>query len=169
MMTTVVWVAVMEWREWSRGGGDGVGWHGIGVVVVTVGWWRVEERVGEREYGERVDRVTRINFGVRRKSPPEKFSGGGNWWPAAAWWPAYGNPYRETDSMETLTRLYIKEIVSRHRVPISIISDRDSHFTYRFWQSLQKALGTQLDMSTANHPETDGQSKRTIQTLEDML
>ncbi|GKD70859.1 putative reverse transcriptase domain-containing protein [Tanacetum coccineum] len=78
-------------------------------------------------------------------------------------------PTRETDSMETLTRLYIKEIVSRHRVPISIISDRDSHFTSRFWQSLQSALGTQLDMSMAYHPETDGQSERTIQTLEDML
>ncbi|GJW35464.1 putative reverse transcriptase domain-containing protein [Tanacetum coccineum] len=71
--------------------------------------------------------------------------------------------------METLTRLYVKEIVSWHGVPISIISDRDSHFTSRFWQSLQSALGTQLDMSTAYHPETDGQSERTIQTLEDML
>nr|GEW04015.1 reverse transcriptase domain-containing protein [Tanacetum cinerariifolium] len=78
-------------------------------------------------------------------------------------------PTRETDNMETLTRLYIKEIVSRHGVPISIISDRDSHFTSRFWQSLQSALSTQLDMSTAYHPETDGQSERTIQTLEDML
>ncbi|GJY13775.1 putative reverse transcriptase domain-containing protein [Tanacetum coccineum] len=78
-------------------------------------------------------------------------------------------PIRATDSMETLTRLYIKEIVSRHGVPIFIISDRDSHFTSRFWQSLQNALGTQLDMSTAYHPETDGQSERTIQTLEDML
>ncbi|GJY91688.1 putative reverse transcriptase domain-containing protein [Tanacetum coccineum] len=78
-------------------------------------------------------------------------------------------PTRATDSMETLTRLYIKEIVSRHGVPISIISDRDSHFTSRFWQSMQNALGTQLDMSTAYHPETDGQSERTIQTLEDML
>ncbi|GJV22281.1 putative reverse transcriptase domain-containing protein [Tanacetum coccineum] len=76
-------------------------------------------------------------------------------------------PIRATDSMETLTRLYIKEIVSRHGVPISIISDRDSHFTSRFWQSLQNALGTQLDMSTAYHPETDGQSERTIQTLEE--
>ncbi|GJX47037.1 putative reverse transcriptase domain-containing protein [Tanacetum coccineum] len=71
--------------------------------------------------------------------------------------------------METLKRLYIKEIVSRHGVPISIISDRDSHFTSRFWQSLQNALGTQLYMSTAYDPETDGQSERTIQTLEDML
>ncbi|GJZ81829.1 ribonuclease H-like domain-containing protein [Tanacetum coccineum] len=78
-------------------------------------------------------------------------------------------PTRETDSMETLTRLYIKEIVSWHGVPISIISDRDSHFTSRFWKSLQNALGTQLDMSTTYHPETDGQSERIIQTLEDML
>ncbi|GJU65501.1 putative reverse transcriptase domain-containing protein [Tanacetum coccineum] len=78
-------------------------------------------------------------------------------------------PTRETDSMETLTRLYIKEIVSWHRVPISIISDRDSHFTSRFWQSMQNALGTQLDMSTAYHTKTDGQSERTIQTLKDML
>ncbi|GJZ57543.1 putative reverse transcriptase domain-containing protein [Tanacetum coccineum] len=71
--------------------------------------------------------------------------------------------------METLTRLYIKEIASRHGVPICIILDRDSHFTSIFWQSLQSALGTQLDMSTAYHLETDGQSERTIQTLEDML
>ncbi|GKC22041.1 putative reverse transcriptase domain-containing protein [Tanacetum coccineum] len=69
----------------------------------------------------------------------------------------------------TLTRLYIKEIISRHEVPISIISDHDSHFTSRFWQSMQSALGTQLDMSTAYHPQTEGQSERTIQTLEDML
>nr|GEW94967.1 reverse transcriptase domain-containing protein [Tanacetum cinerariifolium] len=78
-------------------------------------------------------------------------------------------PTRETNSMETLTRLYIKEIVLRHKVPISIISDRDSHFTSRFWQSMQSALGTQLDMSTEYHLENDGQSERTIQTLEDML
>ncbi|GJV84827.1 putative reverse transcriptase domain-containing protein [Tanacetum coccineum] len=78
-------------------------------------------------------------------------------------------PTGATDRMETLTMLYIKEIVSRHGVPISIVSDRDSHFTSRFKQSLQNALGTQLDISTAYHPETDGQSERTIQTLEDML
>ncbi|GJY51805.1 putative reverse transcriptase domain-containing protein [Tanacetum coccineum] len=52
-------------------------------------------------------------------------------------------PTRETDSMETLTRLYINEIVSRHRVPISIISDHDSHFTSRFWQ-FQKRMGETL-------------------------
>ncbi|GJV05578.1 ribonuclease H-like domain-containing protein [Tanacetum coccineum] len=68
-------------------------------------------------------------------------------------------PTQETDIMETLTRLYIKEIVSRHGVPISIISDCDSHFTSRFWKSLQIDLGTQLDMSMAYHPETDGQSE----------
>ncbi|GJV72886.1 putative reverse transcriptase domain-containing protein [Tanacetum coccineum] len=78
-------------------------------------------------------------------------------------------PTRETDSMETLTMLYIKEIVSRNGIPISIISDHDSHFTSRFWQSLQSALGTQLDMRMAYHPETDRQSERTIQILEDML
>ncbi|GKB03768.1 putative reverse transcriptase domain-containing protein [Tanacetum coccineum] len=70
--------------------------------------------------------------------------------------------------MEKL-RQYLKEVVSRHGVPISIISDRDGRFTSQFWQSLQEALGTQLDMSTTYHPETDGQSERIIQTLEDML
>ncbi|GKB20068.1 putative reverse transcriptase domain-containing protein [Tanacetum coccineum] len=60
-------------------------------------------------------------------------------------------------------------IVTRHGVPILIISNRDSRFTSRFWQSMQEALGTHLDMSTAYHLKTDGQSERTIQTLEDML
>ncbi|GJV34267.1 putative reverse transcriptase domain-containing protein [Tanacetum coccineum] len=78
-------------------------------------------------------------------------------------------PIKETDQMEKLAKLYLKEIVSRHGVLVSIISDRDSHFTLIFWQSLQKALGIQLDMSTTYHPQTDGQSERTIQTLEDML
>nr|GEX15565.1 putative reverse transcriptase domain-containing protein [Tanacetum cinerariifolium] len=78
-------------------------------------------------------------------------------------------PVKTTDSMEKLTQLYLKEIVFWHGVPISIISDRDSKFTSRFWRSLQKALGTRLDMSTAYHPEMDGKSEITIQTLEDML
>ncbi|GKA94705.1 putative reverse transcriptase domain-containing protein [Tanacetum coccineum] len=63
--------------------------------------------------------------------------------------------------MEKLTRLYLKEIVCRHGVPVSIISDRDSHFTSNFWRSLQKALETNLDMITAYRPQTDGQSERT--------
>ncbi|GKF05076.1 putative reverse transcriptase domain-containing protein [Tanacetum coccineum] len=71
--------------------------------------------------------------------------------------------------MDRLARLYLNEIVARHGVSISIISDRDSSFTSRFWQIMPEALGTQLDMSTAYHPQTDGQSERTIQTLEDML
>ncbi|GJU10422.1 putative reverse transcriptase domain-containing protein [Tanacetum coccineum] len=71
--------------------------------------------------------------------------------------------------MDRLARIYLNEIVARDGVPISIISDRYSSFTSRFWQSMQDALGTHLDMSTAYHPQTDGQSERTIQTLEDML
>ncbi|GJU45700.1 putative reverse transcriptase domain-containing protein [Tanacetum coccineum] len=66
---------------------------------------------------------------------------------------------REDYKMDRLARLYLNEIIVRHGVPI----------TSRFWQSMQEALGTRLDMSTAYHPQTDGQSERTIQTLEDML
>ncbi|GJW41703.1 putative reverse transcriptase domain-containing protein [Tanacetum coccineum] len=76
---------------------------------------------------------------------------------------------REDYKMDRLARLYLNEIVARHGVPISIISNRDSRFTSRFWQSMQEALETCLDMSTAYHPQTDVQSERTIQTLEDML
>ncbi|GJW66069.1 putative reverse transcriptase domain-containing protein [Tanacetum coccineum] len=78
-------------------------------------------------------------------------------------------PMRKDYKMERLAILYLNDIVARHGVPISIISDHDSHFTSRFWQSMQEALGTRLDMSTAYHPQIDGQSERTIQTLEDML
>nr|GEV10596.1 putative reverse transcriptase domain-containing protein [Tanacetum cinerariifolium] len=78
-------------------------------------------------------------------------------------------PMREDDTLEKLTRQYLKEVVSGHGVPVSIILDRDGRFTSHFWKSLNKALGTRLDMSTAYHPETDGQSERTIQTLEDMF
>ncbi|GKC65103.1 putative reverse transcriptase domain-containing protein [Tanacetum coccineum] len=78
-------------------------------------------------------------------------------------------PMREDYKMDRLARLYLNEIVARHGVPILIISDHDSRFTSRFWQSMQEALGTRLDMSTTYHPQTDGQSERTIQTLEDML
>ncbi|GKA89099.1 putative reverse transcriptase domain-containing protein [Tanacetum coccineum] len=70
---------------------------------------------------------------------------------------------------EKLARIYINEIVARHGVPVSIILDRDGRFASHLWQALQEALGTKLHMSTAYHPETDGQSERTIQTLEDML
>nr|GEW71385.1 putative reverse transcriptase domain-containing protein [Tanacetum cinerariifolium] len=78
-------------------------------------------------------------------------------------------PIRENDSFDKLIRLYLKEVVARHEIPISIICDHDSRFMSNFWRSFQKALGTRLDMSTAYHLQTDGQSRRTIQTLEDML
>ncbi|GKD81055.1 putative reverse transcriptase domain-containing protein [Tanacetum coccineum] len=65
--------------------------------------------------------------------------------------------------------MYLKEVVTRHGIPVSIICDRDQRFASNFWWSLQNALGTNLDMSIAYHPQTDGQSERTIQTLEDML
>ncbi|GKE99920.1 putative reverse transcriptase domain-containing protein [Tanacetum coccineum] len=78
-------------------------------------------------------------------------------------------PMRETDSTEKLARMYIKEVVTRHRISILIICDHDPKFTSHFWRSLQKALGTSLDMSTVYHPQTDGQSDRAIQTLKDML
>ena len=72
-------------------------------------------------------------------------------------------------SLERLAQLYIKEVVRLHGVPASIISDRDPRFTSRFWKSLQEALGTKLRLSSAYHPQTDGQSERTIQSLEDLL
>ncbi|GJU95191.1 putative reverse transcriptase domain-containing protein [Tanacetum coccineum] len=78
-------------------------------------------------------------------------------------------PMRETDPLDKLARIYLKEVVTRHGIPVSIICDRDPRFASNFWRSLQNALGTNLDMSTAYHPQTDGQSERTIQTLEDML
>ncbi|GJZ65408.1 putative reverse transcriptase domain-containing protein [Tanacetum coccineum] len=82
-------------------------------------------------------------------------------------------PIRENDPLDKLARLYLNRIVARHGIPASIICDRDGRFTSNFWRSFQKALGTDISMSTAYHPETDSgeppQSKRTIQTLEDML
>ena len=71
--------------------------------------------------------------------------------------------------MDKLGNIFVAEIVRLHGAPVSIVSDRDSRFTSKFWTSLQKAMGTKLNFSTAFHPQTDGQSERTIQTLEDML
>ncbi|GJT19873.1 putative reverse transcriptase domain-containing protein [Tanacetum coccineum] len=76
---------------------------------------------------------------------------------------------KETNLREKLARMYLKEVVMRHGIHVSIICDHDPKFASNFWRSLQKALGTSLDMSIAYHPQTDGQSERTIQTLEDML
>ncbi|WRX18518.1 Integrase [Theobroma cacao] len=74
-----------------------------------------------------------------------------------------------TYSIKKLAKLYIDEIVRLHGVPVSIVSDRDPRFTSRFWPKFQDALGTNLRFSIAFHPQTDGQSEKTIQTLEDML
>ena len=78
-------------------------------------------------------------------------------------------PVRMDYSLDKLAELYIREIVRLHGIPVSIISDRDPRFTSKFWEKLQAALGTKLKRSTAFHPQTDGQSERVIQILEDML
>ena len=78
-------------------------------------------------------------------------------------------PVDVEDSLEKLAQLYVDEIVRLHGVPVSIVSDRDPRFTSRFWPNLQAALVTCLHFSTAFPSQTDGQSKRTIQMLEDML
>ncbi|GJX42013.1 putative reverse transcriptase domain-containing protein [Tanacetum coccineum] len=84
------------------------------------------------------------------------------WWPnmkaKISTYSAHFLPMREDDSLEKLTRQYLKEVVSRHGVPVSIISDRDDRFASHFWRSLHIALGTRLDMSTAYHLQTDGQT-----------
>ncbi|GKA16372.1 putative reverse transcriptase domain-containing protein [Tanacetum coccineum] len=76
---------------------------------------------------------------------------------------------RENYPIEKLMKLYMKEVVTRHGVPVSIISDRDDRFMSLLWKALHKALGNRLDLSITYLPQTDGQRERTIQTLEDML
>ncbi|GKB22067.1 putative reverse transcriptase domain-containing protein [Tanacetum coccineum] len=76
---------------------------------------------------------------------------------------------KETGPLDKLAKLYLDRIVTRHGTLVSIICDRNGKFTSNFWRTFQKALGTSLDISMAYHPQTDGQSERTIQTLEDML
>ncbi|KAA3480774.1 DNA/RNA polymerases superfamily protein [Gossypium australe] len=78
-------------------------------------------------------------------------------------------PVRVDYSLQKLAKLYVSEVVRLHGVPVLIISDRDPRFTSRFWKALHQALGTRLDFSTAFHPQSDGQSERVIQILEDML
>ena len=78
-------------------------------------------------------------------------------------------PVRIRYSLDKLTELYIKEIVQLLGILVSIISGRDPRFTSRFWENLQEALGTRLNFSTAFHSQTNGQSERGIQVLENML
>ncbi|GJW65664.1 putative reverse transcriptase domain-containing protein [Tanacetum coccineum] len=68
-------------------------------------------------------------------------------------------PIRENDPLDKLARLYLNRIVARHGIPVSIICDRDGRFTSNFWKSFQKALGTDISISTAYHPETNSQSE----------
>ncbi|CAH9102252.1 unnamed protein product [Cuscuta epithymum] len=78
-------------------------------------------------------------------------------------------PINTTYPLERLAKLYTDEIVRLHGVPVTIVSDRDPRFTSRFWPKFQESMGTRLKFSTAFHPQTDGQSERVIQILEDML
>ncbi|MCI31744.1 retrotransposon protein, partial [Trifolium medium] len=78
-------------------------------------------------------------------------------------------PVNTTYKTHKYAELFMEQIVKLHGVPLSIVSDRDPRFTSRFWRPFQEAMGTRLKKSTSHHPQTDGQSERTIQTLEDML
>ena len=78
-------------------------------------------------------------------------------------------PVKVTFTVDQYAELYVKEIVRLHGAPKTIVSDRDPKFTSKFWEGLQRAMGTRLKFSTAFHPQTDGQTERTIQILEDML
>ena len=78
-------------------------------------------------------------------------------------------PVKIDYSMDQLVELYVDEIVRLHGVPLSIVSDRDPRFTSKFWKELQSTVGTRLNLSTTFHPQTNGQSERVIQVLEDML
>ncbi|KAK8933588.1 hypothetical protein KSP39_PZI015957 [Platanthera zijinensis] len=78
-------------------------------------------------------------------------------------------PNKRDDSVETLAKLYVEQIVRLHGVPRSIVSDRDGRFTSKDWRLVHQMLGTKLAFSTAFHPQTDGQTERTNRTMEDML
>ncbi|MCO5577647.1 hypothetical protein L7F22_031478 [Adiantum nelumboides] len=78
-------------------------------------------------------------------------------------------PVKQTATAVDIAQVFVKEIVRLHGIPARIISDRDAKFTSKFWQAMFQSLGTQLNLSTAYHPETDGQTERVNQVIEDML
>jgi hypothetical protein len=78
-------------------------------------------------------------------------------------------PVKTTFEGATLARIYFKEIVRLHGIPRKIVSNRGTQFTSKFWMSLQQAMGTKLDFSTAYHPQSDGQTERVNKVLEDLL
>ena len=78
-------------------------------------------------------------------------------------------PTRTTATATDIAQLFVREIVRLHGIPARIISDRDTKFTSKFWKAMFQSMGTVLNMSSAYHPETDGQTERVNQVIEDML
>ena len=78
-------------------------------------------------------------------------------------------PVKSTYATKDYARIFIDEIVCRHGISLSIISDRGAQFTSRFWRSFHNGFGTKVKLITTFHPQTDGKAECTIQTLEDML
>ena len=78
-------------------------------------------------------------------------------------------PVKTTYTSVKFAKIYMTRIVCLHRVPRTIVSDRGTQFTSKFWHQLHQTLGTRLDFSTTFHPQTDGQTERVNQILEDML
>ena len=78
-------------------------------------------------------------------------------------------PCKSTADAQEIAALFIKHIYRLHGLPSQLVSDRDSKFTSDFWQALFSQLGSKLSMSTANHPQTDGQTERANRTVEEML
>ena len=78
-------------------------------------------------------------------------------------------PVHSTYSTKKYAEVYLDQIVHLHGIPKTIISDRGAQFVVRFWEQLKDSLGTKLIHSSAYHPQTDGQTERVNQILEDML
>ncbi|GKC16630.1 putative reverse transcriptase domain-containing protein, partial [Tanacetum coccineum] len=152
--------------------------HGVVVraLVMTTGLNLPKQILEAQIEAQKSENIKNEDVGgmIRKDIPKEKLeprTDGTLCLNGRSWLPRYGDlrtviMHEETDSMEKLTRIYLKEVVTRHGIPVSIICNRDPRFASNFWRSLQKALGTNLDMSTTYHPHADGQSERTIQTLE---
>nr|CAD1829448.1 unnamed protein product [Ananas comosus var. bracteatus] len=128
-------------------------------------------RIGTLTFGGSGHSPSRLPLGPGRDSLPQSQAGHDAIWVVVdrLTKSAHFLPIYTTWSGDKLAQVYLDEVVRLHGVPVSIVSDRDPWFTFHFWKSLQDALGMRLDFSTAFHPQSDGQSERTIQILEDML